>query len=1382
MADHSQISNIIPVVVLNGSNFLEWKFRTRLALQAQGLESHIDDNVPVAANLTADWKKSDAKAKKIIVDRINAEQLHLIMHLEYAKQMMDEFNRLYAEGDSLNAVHLRRQLADMKYKEGNDPHKHLSDFEILIGRLKNCGRNLNEQDKIAYLMDSFPDSFDSVIAYFDALSDNERTFMSLRTRFLRECKKKEDQNGKLIEKKEEEPAAFWNQGRNQSNFRRPDQHRSNDRHGSSNNRSNHQSKHSRNSNQSNSYNRSNGYNRSYGHSNNSRGSRGNRQNSGNYNNQNRSHGDTDRSNEFTCFVCNKPGHLAKNCNVSNKKAFYTVSLLSNNSSEISKNSIQFFFDSGATDHMISSKYDKFLKNVEYFESPLAVQTSKCGINLMSYSYGDLDVYFNGESYTLENVLCVDDLGANLISVNRLDRKGFSITFEDGGIGIFDHNELIVFGKQESNLYTVTFDLEQKVKANYSHSYPGFIDGNAKLWHDRFGHVNYVTLNRMKNKGIVNGLTGNFLEDVDNIDKCDVCILSKQCILPYNQSNDRRSKRPLQLVHTDLVHVDKNGKHGERYILTFIDDFSNFKAAYCLNNKSDVLDTFKEYVAYVESISQYQVNSIRCDNGSEYINTNFKEFCRSRSIHIAVVDPYSPQLNSVAERNNRTILDKARSLFLQSRLNVGFWPYAVETACFILNRITVKGDRTPVEALCGNNKRPNVTRLRVFGSIAYRHIPKQFRGKFDPKSEKGIMIGYTATGYKLWFPNEDKIKCARNVVFVENRNISNWENDRQRNSMQRNDDIKFVEIIVNKEVGNEVNRDEHLVESNVRSSENIVDTGVAVDSNMNVNVESERTRSVRERKVPKKFDDYVVASYMTSIGIECPSSYREAITCKESEEWKEAMRREIDSMHGYDVWDLVDEKEVGDSEIVNCAWIYSIKECEGKPLFKARLVARGNMLSEEEEDVFSPVVKATTLRTVISVCNSRNMKIGLYDVSTAFLNAKLCDRIVYMKQPAGFAKKGRVCRLKRSIYGLRKSSKDWNACLHEYLLSIGFIRSQHDHCLYIRNRNGNRTYLLVYVDDFFVISDTEDELANFESEISSRFKVNRLSGTRFLGIEIEWKEDTVSLSQPSYIKYVLKRFRMSDCKPKRTPMEVGLKIEIKDKSFTNKPYSELIGCLSYIANMTRPDILYSVNFLSKYQKTPTEELYNYANRILRYLSGTINMKLVYGRTKNSNLGISGYADADFGSDHTDRKSRSGYLFMRGGKFENNQIVHGDVVSWSSIKQKTVSLSSSEAEYISLSTSAVEGIWLANLARDLGVETKVVELFEDNQNAILYANNCDNNRKSKHIDVRYRFINDEIAKGKISVKYVKSENQIADIFTKSLDYETFARHRLSLGLIN
>ena len=432
------------------------------------------------------------------------------------------------------------------------------------------------------------------------------------------------------------------------------------------------------------------------------------------------------------------------------------------------------------------------------------------------------------------------------------------------------------------------------------------------------------------------------------------------------------------------------------------------------------------------------------------------------------------------------------------------------------------------------------------------------------------------------------------------------------------------------------------------------------------------------------------------------------------------------------------------------------------------------MERDEEEVYAPVAKHATLRTLIGVANQFKMETATIDVITAFLYGKIEEgKEVYMEMPQGYEKEGKTCRLKKSIYGLRSSSKQWNKCIHDYLSSKGFVRSKNDLCLYIHRIGKAVTYVLLYVDDIFVVCSDVAELNRMKADMSERFKITDLSrDSRFLGVDITWNRERgeVTLSQSRYIQQVLSKFRMSDCNAVKTPMLENIRIEKdKDEPLTKKPYRQLIGCLSYIACMTRPDINFAVNRLSQFQECATDMMYEQAKRILRYLKGSIDLKLHYSR--GDEFEVVGYADADFGSDTSDRKSRMGYVFLLGG----------NAVSWKSVKQNSVALSTAEAEYIALSTAITEGLWLKQLLVDLNINCDRIVMKEDNKNAILFGNNNDNNKsRCKHIDVRYRFINDEIQKGNVKVEYVRSEYQTADIFTKALN-QNFIRHRESLRVI-
>ena len=264
-----------------------------------------------------------------------------------------------------------------------------------------------------------------------------------------------------------------------------------------------------------------------------------------------------------------------------------------------------------------------------------------------------------------------------------------------------------------------------------------------------------------------------------------------------------------------------------------------------------------------------------------------------------------------------------------------------------------------------------------------------------------------------------------------------------------------------------------------------------------------------------------------------------------------------------------------------------------------------------------------------------------------------------------------------------------------------------------------------------------------------------------------------LDQSNYINELASKFGVLDSKLTRTPMEAGLQLEKCDVPDESLPYRELIGSLSYIMNGTRPDISFSVNYLSRFQKNFGKTHFQHAKRVLKYLKDTASAKLVYGEAEARNSTIELYCDADFGSDNADRKSTSGILVT----------LFGDSIYWNTKKQPIVALSSAESEYISLSDGVREILGFKNLLKDMGVntlESEPVCVYEDNQSTIAMIKNPSMTKRSKHIDLRYHFVKDVWDKNSIDIKYIPSNEQKADILTKSLGKQKFRRFSNLLNL--
>ena len=274
----------------------------------------------------------------------------------------------------------------------------------------------------------------------------------------------------------------------------------------------------------------------------------------------------------------------------------------------------------------------------------------------------------------------------------------------------------------------------------------------------------------------------------------------------------------------------------------------------------------------------------------------------------------------------------------------------------------------------------------------------------------------------------------------------------------------------------------------------------------------------------------------------------------------------------------------------------------------------------------------------------------------------------------------VCRLKKSIYGLKQSPRCWNIALDSHLKEIGFSQSQNDPCIYYKDADGEIFYMGVYVDDIILPGKSESKLKEVKTDLSRKFDTKDLGKlSYFLGMKIEQNEQngSVWIGQRAYTENLLKKVGMEDCKPVSTPVDISSKLTHatdEDDCVDQHGYQSAIGSLMYLSVSTRPDISFAVSSLARFSSKQKKEHWTAVKRLLRYLKGTTMYGILY--TKGGANECIGFSDADWAGDTNDRKSTSGYVFM----------LSGGAVSWSSKKQKCVALSTAEAEYIVLSTGA------------------------------------------------------------------------------------------------
>jgi len=403
-----------------------------------------------------------------------------------------------------------------------------------------------------------------------------------------------------------------------------------------------------------------------------------------------------------------------------------------------------------------------------------------------------------------------------------------------------------------------------------------------------------------------------------------------------------------------------------------------------------------------------------------------------------------------------------------------------------------------------------------------------------------------------------------------------------------------------------------------------------------------------------------------------------------------------------------------------------------------------------------------------------MEVVSLDVKSAFLNGVLKEE-VYVEQPEGFKVTNvghKVYKLKKALYGLKQAPRAWSSEIDAYLSICKFKRSTSEATLYTRSDlEGNLIIVSIYVDDIVYTGSSERLLSEFKREMMQRYEMSDLGLLHhFLGMEILQTDQGVFIHQGKYAKSLLSKFGLDDCKPVSIPLATGEKLKKLDESELADEglYRRIVGSLLYLT-ATRPDLMYAASLLSRFMTGPTKIHMGAAKRILRYMQGTLSYGIEYVRDQSVTL--IGFCDADWAGSEDDNRSTSGYAFSFGI----------GVFSWSSMKQNTVALSTAEAEYVSASEATAQAIWLRFVLDDLGeMQAEATPLFCDNMSAISMARNPIFHQRTRHINRKYHFIREALQEGVINIQFCRSEEQLADIFTKAFLKDRFKHQKLKLGV--
>ncbi|KAD5802565.1 hypothetical protein E3N88_13925 [Mikania micrantha] len=640
-----------------------------------------------------------------------------------------------------------------------------------------------------------------------------------------------------------------------------------------------------------------------------------------------------------CFKCGEIGHWMRNCPVYLKElkekrdagqTSGTTFMIHIDLNVISSNT--WVLDTGCGTH-ICNLLQGFKRSKDIKKGDVSLFMGN-GATVQVEARGDYTLNLpSGLEVILRNVLYAPSLTRNIISVSILRQYGYGFKFIENDIHV-SLNDVFYFkaiplngiyelvhdnALNDTSLYQAT---TKKLKMDLSETY---------LWHCRLGHINKKRIETLQ----VNGLLKT--NQNDSFDICESCLQGKMTKAPFNRINER-AKDLLGIIHSDVCGPFKPiSRNGERYFITFTDDYSRYGYVYLLRHKDEAFETFKIFKNEVKNQLNKSIKILRTDRGGEYLSDAFQEHLRSCGIISQLSPPGTPQHNGVSERRNRTLLDMVRSMMARSTLPLSFWGFALLSAARILNMApTKKIERTPYEIWHG--KAPSLSYLRVWGCEVYvkQHVPN----KLEARSTKCIFVGYPrdSMGYYFYDPTEQRVFIARKGQFMETK------------FLMEETSCRTVEL----EEDQEPQPDTRLVDTSTQQK--VVENDQMVD---------QRTQNVRTSgrisNPPERYGFFMDGCYV--VDSDEPTTYRDAMSNPDCDKWLEAMNVEMQSMYDNQVWELVVPPL--NSKLVGSKWVFKKKtDMHGNlDTYKARLVAKGFTQTQgvDYDETFSPVAMLKSIR-------------------------------------------------------------------------------------------------------------------------------------------------------------------------------------------------------------------------------------------------------------------------------------------------------------------------------------------------------------------------------------------------------------------------------------
>ncbi|SGY34669.1 BQ5605_C002g01665 [Microbotryum silenes-dioicae] len=1085
---------------------------------------------------------------------------------------------------------------------------------------------------------------------------------------------------------------------------------------------------------------------------------------------------------------------------------------------------RYLLDSGATRHMTTRR--DLLIDFKPFTTERVRVVGAFNSSAMATGTGTLRFGVDEASIELHDVLLVPGLSAELVSLAGLMKDGYELSNEcdaagkHTGIAISSATSRLSFAL-DRNHYVLQASSHPPPRADHLALTATTLPTDVVLWHQRLGHPSWGRLVELVRSGqIPLDVAAVTPDQIRLLDQCDACCAGKTVSSPNREPASHPADAPFSRVFADVWGPSPvPALSGARYLCGITDEFSRFRWARSIRLKSDSSAVLQDFVAM--SKTQYGgqgVTTLRTDRGGEFVNHRLRDWLAARGIFHELSTAYEHGQMGVQERSWRTIFNSVRAWLHRSGLPPALWDEAAHAAIYVINLLPSSPlqQRTPDSVLhepsdpVTDTRRPRLDRVKTWGCAAHVPLaPEQRPNKLAPRSRLCYFVGYSSRSkaWRFFDPVRNKVFESSQARFFEDRFFPPAVSPA----------MPAIPVAVGLSyppaplgIGSAAAPPvaEAPAVAPAAAAPPPVPPALAFSNPGPANAPPDGDRSTRTRRPPDylgfahaaqhwefadhaaiQFDDFdegdpdtqmysfeEVSALLAKIDSDDTPSVQAALAGPFRDYWLAAMSVEEGALAAKNAFSKPVRPPPG-AIVIGSMWVLLVKRnAEGQIVkYKARLVARGDMQRRRGVHInsFSPTGRAASHRLLLALAVENEWETRQFDVSSAYLNGNLGGTEIYMRLPGGD-----IVRLQRALYGLVQAGREWYKVFTEWILSIGFTRTDSDHAVFVRKEGDRRSFLSIHVDDGLLTGD--GDLDGVLCQLKARFEARSTDeASFFLGQSIrrEGKTGAAIVNQGHFVDAILEEHHMANASPRPTPLAAPSTLRNRaDSGFdpASIPYRAIVGKLLYLSGTTRPDIAFAVSKAARFCNDFTAEHWEALKHILRYLVGTRNFGIRYQKSFQPMSAIlEGFVDADHGADPVTRRSVSGYVFM----------CAGGAISWVAKRQTLVTLSSTEAEYVAMSYAAREGIWLRRLLADLGFEqTAPTRLRGDNQSAITLAKHPAFHARTKHIGIHFHFIRDHIAEGTIEMVWVPTGTMAADVLTKGLGTQKHYQFVHAMGLID